>query len=52
MGRIVDIIGTSLSKFQLGIGGPNLKNNSGIVESRNAADSAYAAIAEIGRAHV
>lgn len=28
--------------FQIGIGGPNLKNNSGVLEVRNAADSAYA----------
>lgn len=28
--------------IQLGIGGPNLKNNAGVVEVKNAADSAYA----------
>ena len=45
MSRFADLIGTLKAKFQLGIGGPFLKNNSGDVEARNAADSAYAAIA-------
>ncbi len=47
MGRFIDLIGTSLTKFQLGIGGPNVKNNSGIVEARNAADSAYVGLASL-----
>lgn len=34
--------GTLRTVFQIGIGGPNLKNNSGVVEVKNAADSAYA----------
>lgn len=42
MSRFVDLLGTVLSKFQLGIGGPQLKNNAGAVEARNPADSAYA----------
>ena len=36
------IRGVVNSVFQLGIGGPNLKNVSGVLEVRNAADSAYA----------
>jgi hypothetical protein len=34
--------GTIRTIFQIGIGGPNLKNSSGVLEVRNAADSAYA----------
>jgi hypothetical protein len=45
MSRFLDLLGTVKSKFQLGIGGPQLKNNAGDVEARNAADDAYAAIA-------
>lgn len=41
-GRFLDLLGTLYSKFQLGLGGPQLKNSSGTVESRNAGDSAYA----------
>jgi hypothetical protein len=44
MGVFAKLLGTTLSKFQLGIGGPQIKNNSGVVEARTAADSAYAAI--------
>lgn len=44
MGRYLDLLGTSLSKLQIGIGGPQHKNNSGVMEIRNAGDSAYAAI--------
>ncbi len=36
--KIAGIIG---STFQIGIGGPKVKNNSGDIEARNAADSAY-----------
>ncbi|MEQ1643671.1 MAG: hypothetical protein ABL959_09535, partial [Pyrinomonadaceae bacterium] len=36
------IRGTTRSIFQLGLGGPNLKNSSGVLEVKNAADSAYA----------
>lgn len=42
MGRFADLLGTVFSKFQIGLGGPQLKNNSGVVEARNAADNAYA----------
>lgn len=45
MGIFNKLLGTTLSKFQIGIGGPQVKNNSGTLESRNAADAAYAAIA-------
>lgn len=48
MGRFLDALGTVFSKFQIGIGGPQIKNNSGTIESRNAADSAYAAIRASG----
>jgi hypothetical protein len=34
--------GTIETIFQLGLGGPNLKNNAGVVENRNAADAAFA----------
>lgn len=47
MSRFLDLLGTALSKFQLGIGGPQLKNNSGVVEARNATDSAYAVLAAL-----
>jgi hypothetical protein len=42
-----DLIGTTLGKFQLGIGGPNTKNVSSDVAARNAADSAYAPVRAI-----
>jgi len=34
--------GTIETILQLGLGGPNVKNNSGVVEFKNAADSAFA----------
>lgn len=40
-----NIAGTTENKFQVGIGGPQVKNSSGTVEARNAADAAYAAVA-------
>lgn len=42
MASFQDILGTIRTKFQLGLSGPQLKNNSGTIESRNAADTAYA----------
>jgi len=45
MGKFDDLLGTLRNAFQLGLGGPKLKNNAGTVEARNAADSAYAALA-------
>lgn len=36
------IRGTIESLFQIGLGGPQLKNSSGAIEARNSADSAYA----------
>lgn len=42
MSFISDIAGTFSNLFQLGKSGPKLKNSSGIVEHRNATDSAYA----------
>lgn len=41
MGVFKDLLGTVRTAFQIGIGGPRLKNNSGTLEVRNAADSAY-----------
>lgn len=35
------IRGTVETLFQLGLGGPNLKNNAGVIEARNAGDSAF-----------
>lgn len=39
---IADLIGTFSNIFQLGKGGPKVKNNAGVLEVRNAADNAYA----------
>jgi hypothetical protein len=36
------IKGTAESAWQIGLGGPLLKNNGGVIEGRNAADSAFA----------
>lgn len=44
MSRFADLLGTVFTKFQLGIGGPQLNNNGGAVEARNAANDAYAAL--------
>lgn len=44
-GRFADLLGTLYTKFQLGLGGPQLKAASGVVQARNAADAAYATIA-------
>jgi hypothetical protein len=41
MAVFMDLKGTSQLLFQLGKGGPKLKNASGLFEARNAADSAY-----------
>lgn len=45
--KFLDLLGTVFSKFQIGIGGPNLKNNSGTLEIRNTADTAYAMVAAL-----
>lgn len=42
-----DLLGTLFSKFQIGIGGPQIKNNAGVIEVRNAADSAYVALSAL-----
>lgn len=42
MGRFADLIGVLGGKLQLGLGGAQVKNNSGTVEARNASDNAYA----------
>lgn len=44
MSRFGDFLGTVLGKFQLGIGGPQVKGSGGLVQIRNAADSTYADI--------
>jgi len=36
------LVGTFSNTFQVGKVGPKIKNNSGVIEARNAADSAYA----------
>lgn len=41
MGVYTKIVGTVSNLFQLGRRGPQLKNNSGVVEHRNAGDSAF-----------
>jgi hypothetical protein len=38
------IRGTIETAFQLGLGGPQLKNNAGAIEARNAGDSAFAVV--------
>jgi hypothetical protein len=43
-----DLLGTVFAKFQVGIGGPQIKNSTGTLEVRNAADSAYAALRASG----
>lgn len=45
MGVMKDLLGTLQSSFQLAIGGPRIKNGSGVVQARNAADNAYANMA-------
>ncbi|MBW4469319.1 MAG: hypothetical protein KME45_03545 [Stenomitos rutilans HA7619-LM2] len=44
MSKVLDVIATSLSKFQIAIGGVTLKNSSGNLLVRNPADSADAAV--------
>lgn len=36
--------GTSETAFQVGLGGPQVKNNTGVIENRNAADTAFAIV--------
>lgn len=36
--------GTIETIFQIGLGGPNIKNNAGVIEARNAGDSAFAVV--------
>lgn len=38
------IRGTAETLWQIGLGGPNLKNNAGVVEARNSGDSAFAVV--------
>lgn len=42
MGRFSDLFGTSLAYFKIGITGPRIKNDSGVVAIRNNADGADA----------
>lgn len=42
MGKFIDLKGTSQTSFQIGLSGPRVKNESGVVAARNAADGAYA----------
>lgn len=45
LGRwLSDLKGTAQSAFQLGLGGPKVKNNSNNIAARNAADNAFVAI--------
>jgi hypothetical protein len=43
-GYLSNLFGTLKTTFQLGKGGPKLKNNAGVVEARNAADTDYVAL--------
>lgn len=38
------LAGTIASAFKIGLGGPQIKNNSGIIEARNNADSAFTVV--------
>jgi hypothetical protein len=52
MAVFMDLKGTSQTSFQLGKGGPKIRDNSGVIEARNAANSAYVDfVAEILRAN-
>lgn len=42
MGVFKDLLGTTGSFFRIGLSGPRLKNSTGTLEVRNAADAAYA----------
>lgn len=44
MGKLADLLGTSLSFFRIGKAGPGLKNSSGVVAIRTTDDSADAAL--------
>ena len=44
MSKFSDLLGTSLSDFRIGLKGPRIKNNSGTIEAKNAADSAFAGL--------
>jgi hypothetical protein len=44
MGIWQDLLGTTATFFRVGKGGPGIKNNSGVIEVRNAADSAYSSL--------
>jgi len=46
-GKFTDLLGTVYNKFRIGLGGPNIKNNAGVVEARDPADAAYAAVAAL-----
>lgn len=46
-GKFLDLLGTLRSSIQLGLAGARIKNNAGVVEARNAADSAYAALSAL-----
>ncbi len=43
-GKFDDLFGTLRSAFQLGIGGPRIKNNVGAIQARNAPDVAFVAL--------
>ncbi len=44
MGVFKDLWGTTKDRFKLGIGGPQIKNESGAIAARNTGDSAYVAV--------
>jgi hypothetical protein len=41
MGLFSNIVGTTSNLFQLGLGGPQIRNNAGVIEARNPANSAF-----------
>lgn len=44
MSKFSDLLGTSLTKFRIGLAGATIKSNAGVVEMKNTADSAFAGL--------
>ena len=44
MSKFSDLLGTSLSYFRIGLTGPRIKNNSGTIEAKNAADNGFVGV--------
>lgn len=44
MSKFSDLLGTSLTKFRIGLAGATIKSNAGVVEMKNTADNAFAGL--------